>query len=278
MPQYRYKAKSMDGKVCRGRMEALTERDLLKRLEDQGLYCFGWREESKGRARRKIPLGAGLLAPLCRELSVMLSAGVPLAEILAVSGEMAGSSRLKKEILRVREEVYQGHSLSEAMESGEGTFPSLLIYMIRAGETGGELEEILRKMAEYYEKEIGYKLPSRTPFVGKNFNVTRAGIHADGLLKNEEIYNIFDTEKFLNRPVMVAVSNTSGLAGIAHWINTYFRLKGEQCVTKSDPLIGYVKEWVDQEYESGRVTSLTDEELLKIIDEGCKVCNCTIGA
>lgn len=137
---------------------------------------------------------------------------------------------------------------------------------------------VITEMAEYYEKEIGYKLPSRTPFVGKNFNVTRAGIHADGLLKNEEIYNIFDTEKFLNRPVMVAVSNTSGLAGIAHWINTYLRLKGEQCVTKSDPLIGYVKEWVDQEYESGRVTSLTDEELLKIIDEGCKVCNCTIGA
>ena len=77
---------------------------------------------------------------------------------------------------------------------------------------------VITEMAEYYEKEIGYKLPSRTPFVGKNFNVTRAGIHADGLLKNEEIYNIFDTEKFLNRPVMVAVSNTSGLAGIAHWI------------------------------------------------------------
>ena len=108
--------------------------------------------------------------------------------------------------------------------------------------------------------------------------MTRAGIHADGLLKNEEIYNIFDTEKFLNRPVMVAVSNTSGLAGIAHWINTYFRLKGDKCVTKSDPLIRYVKEWVDKEYESGRVTSLTDEELLKVIDEGCKACNYTIGA
>ena len=137
---------------------------------------------------------------------------------------------------------------------------------------------VITEMAEYYEKEIGYKLPSRTPFVGKNFNVTRAGIHADGLLKNEEIYNIFDTEKFLNRPVMVAVSNTSGLAGIAHWMNTYFRLKGDKCVTKSDPLIRYVKEWVDKEYESGRVTSLTDEELLKVIDEGCKACNYTIGA
>ena len=79
-------------------------------------------------------------------------------------------------------------------------------------------------MADYYEKEIGYHIPSRTPFVGSNFNVTRAGIHADGLLKNEEIYNIFNTQKFLNRPAMVAVSNTSGLAGIAHWINSYYRL------------------------------------------------------
>jgi len=49
---------------------------------------------------------------------------------------------------------------------------------------------VITELAEYFEKEIGYKLPSRTPFVGKNFNVTRAGIHADGLLKNEEIYNI----------------------------------------------------------------------------------------
>ena len=57
-----------------------------------------------------------------------------------------------------------------------------------------------QRLAEYYEKEIGYHIPSSTPFVGSNFNVTRAGIHADGLLKNEEIYNIFDTEKFLNRP------------------------------------------------------------------------------
>ena len=70
---------------------------------------------------------------------------------------------------------------------------------------------VITEMADYYEKEIGYHIPSRTPFVGSNFNVTRAGIHADGLLKNEEIYNIFNTQKFLNRPAMVAVSNTSGL-------------------------------------------------------------------
>lgn len=132
---------------------------------------------------------------------------------------------------------------------------------------------VITELAEYYEKEIGYRVPSRTPFVGKNFNVTRAGIHADGLLKNEEIYNIFDTEKFLNRPVLVAVSNTSGLAGIAHWINTRFKLKGEAQVSKEDELVAKVKNWVDQEYEDGRVTTIADEELIKKINEVCVLLN-----
>ena len=100
--------------------------------------------------------------------------------------------------------------------------------------------------------------------------VTRAGIHADGLLKNEEIYNIFDTEKFLNKPPRVAVSNTSGLAGIAHWINTYYRLTGEAQVDKNSALVQKVKAWVDQEYESGRVTVLTDEELTAVIETACR--------
>ena len=137
------------------------------------------------------------------------------------------------------------------------------------GDLNGMDTTVITELAEYYEKEIGYQIPPRTPFVGKNFNVTRAGIHADGLLKNEEIYNIFDTDKFLNRPVLCAVSNTSGLAGIAHWINTYYKLKPGEMVEKHSPLVEEVKKWVDEEYAQGRVTVMTDEELTKVIDENC---------
>ena len=128
---------------------------------------------------------------------------------------------------------------------------------------------VITELVEYYEKELGYKLPSRTPFAGRNFNVTRAGIHADGLLKNEESYNIFDTAKFLNRPVLVAVSNTSGLAGVAHWINTYYRLKDDRAVDKNSPVVVKVKEWVDAEYEGGRVTVIADEELVRVVADAC---------
>lgn len=135
------------------------------------------------------------------------------------------------------------------------------------GTLDGMKPTVITELARYYEKEIGFSVPSNTPFVGKNFNVTRAGIHADGLLKNEEIYNIFDTETILNRPVLVAVSNTSGLAGVAHWMNTYFGLKEERAMDKNHPLVEKVKKWVDEQYESGRVTMITDDELLAIIDE-----------
>ena len=129
---------------------------------------------------------------------------------------------------------------------------------------------VITELSEYFEKELGYVQPERTPFVGSNFNVTRAGIHADGLLKNEEIYNIFDTDKFLKRPPLVSVSNTSGLAGIAHWMNSYYHLPKENSVDKNSELVKMVKEWVDQQYEDGRVTVLTDKELVEEINQCCK--------
>ena len=144
------------------------------------------------------------------------------------------------------------------------------------GTLDGADTTVITELSEYFQKDLGYVMPPRTPFVGKNFNVTRAGIHADGLLKNEEIYNIFDTDKFLNRPVLVAVSNTSGLAGVAQWINTYFGLKPEEKVDKSCELVAQVKKWVDSQYDEGRVTSITDNELLEVIDTTCKKLGITL--
>ncbi len=123
---------------------------------------------------------------------------------------------------------------------------------------------VITELAEYYEKEIGYQIPPMTPFVGKYFNVTRAGIHADGILKNEEIYNIFDTDKILNRPVVISVSDTSGLAGVAHWVNSYYKLRGDEAYDKKHPVIAEIKEWVDKQYAEGRITVITDSELEQI--------------
>ena len=125
----------------------------------------------------------------------------------------------------------------------------------------------ITEIAEYFSKEMGYEIPPMTPFVGRNFNVTRAGIHADGLLKDEEIYNIFDTKKILNRSATVMLGKTSGLAGIAYWINENYRLSASEAIDKKDPLVVAVKEWIDKEYESGRQTALSNGEIEEKIEE-----------
>ena len=140
-------------------------------------------------------------------------------------------------------------------------------YASLRGSMDGMQPTAITEIAEYFEKEMGYTIPPMTPFVGESFNSTRAGIHADGLLKDAEIYSIFDTDKLLNRPATVQVSKTSGLAGIAYWINVHYGLKGEKELKKNDPLVVAIKEWTDALYEAGRQTVLSHGELEKKISE-----------
>ena len=140
-------------------------------------------------------------------------------------------------------------------------------YASLRGSFDGMDPTVITEIADYFRNEIGYKIPPMTPFVGKNFNVTRAGIHADGLLKDEEIYNIFNTEKILNRPVSVLLGKSSGLAGIAYWINQNYGLSGSDAVDKKSPLVVSLKDWIDREYEDGRQTSLSTAEIEAKIEE-----------
>ena len=134
-------------------------------------------------------------------------------------------------------------------------------YMGLRGETGGMDLTAVTEIADFMEREIGIEISPRQPFVGRSFNQTRAGIHADGMLKDEEIYNIFDTKKLLNRPPMVAVDAHGGLAAVAHWINSYFRLPADQRLDKTDPMVAAVRAEVDKLYAQGRNTVMGDEEL-----------------
>lgn len=134
-------------------------------------------------------------------------------------------------------------------------------YASLKGTLDGMDTKVITEIADYIVTETNYDLPVMTPFVGRNFNLTRAGIHADGLMKDHEIYNIFDTEAILDRPPVVAVNSTSGLAGIAFWINDHYNLQGEEAVSKNDPVVKKINEWIEEEYKNGRVTVISDEEL-----------------
>jgi isopropylmalate/homocitrate/citramalate synthase len=97
--------------------------------------------------------------------------------------------------------------------------------------------------------------------------VTRAGIHADGVLKNERIYNIFNTAKLLNRPLKVIITDKSGLAGVAHWVNKYLNLSGDKMIFKNNAKIIKIHEWIEKEYNAGRNTSISDIEMTKLVKD-----------
>jgi len=116
---------------------------------------------------------------------------------------------------------------------------------------------VISQIADYFRDEVGYEAAHNYPLVGRDFNTTRAGIHADGLSKSEEIYSCFDTEKILNRKAMVAITDKSGAAGIKHWIDSHYDLD----VPKDDARLLAIRDRVDAEYEKGRNTTISDEEM-----------------
>lgn len=168
----------------------------------------------------------------------------------AVTAWLYGCASVNTSLLGIGERT--GNTPLEAM---------VVEYCQLKGNNGGMNLKVITEIADYFENKLHFEVPPRTPFVGRAFNATRAGIHADGLMKNEEIYNIFNTTDILGRPPIVVVSAHSGAAGIAAWINTYYTLTGDDKVSKQDPGVAKIKEWIDAEYAAGRTTVIGDAEM-----------------
>lgn len=140
-------------------------------------------------------------------------------------------------------------------------------YIALRGDHNGMDLSAITEIAEYFKKELKYEIPNMQPFVGAHFNSTRAGIHADGLLKEQEIYNVFDTKAILNRPPEVAITDRAGLAGIAYWVNTrHPKFKdSENKIDKAHPGVLKIKEHIDGLFKEDRVNPLTEEEMLELV-------------
>ena len=124
---------------------------------------------------------------------------------------------------------------------------------------------VITEIAEFFEKELEYQIPPNYPFVGRDFNATSAGVHVDGISKNEEIYNIFDTSAILNRPVPIIITDKTGRAGVAYWINSNFELKGDSKISKHHPAVGQIYNAIMKTYEEGRNTSYSNKEMTDLV-------------
>jgi isopropylmalate/homocitrate/citramalate synthase len=142
---------------------------------------------------------------------------------------------------------------------------AIMEYIAMKGDLCGIQTHVITELANYVQS-IGFPIPENYPFVGRDFNTTRAGIHAGGLRQDERIYNIFDTASLLNRPPRVSITDKTGADGVALWINEFFNLHGEQRISKIK--CHKVCRWITDQYEvHGRMTTISDQELEQQVRE-----------
>ena len=151
MPKYIYTAKSLDGETKTGNLEAKDIHQLAQTLRQESLILIRARPE--GLEKKKfnfsfsffgVPLAEKLF--FTRNLQVMISSGLPLPRALGTLALQAKSSKFKKALLKIKEEITKGRALSEAMISQSDIFSPLFQNMIKVGEEGGTLEEVLKTL------------------------------------------------------------------------------------------------------------------------------------
>ena len=150
--------------------------------------------------------------------------------------------------------------------TGNAPLEAMIIeYVSLTGEDDAANTQVISEIVRYFEDELDYNVPANYPFAGRDFNATSAGIHVDGLAKNEEIYNIFDTQKILGRPVPIIITDKSGKAGVSYWINTELELEQEQQVDKRHPAVDKIYSRIMEAYEAGRNTSFSNQEMKTLV-------------
>lgn len=126
---------------------------------------------------------------------------------------------------------------------------------------------MLNEIVAFFDEEFGFKVHTKMPFLGAESNSTRAGIHVDGIMKNADIYNSFNSKKIFNRNIKVVVNQYSGVAGISGWINLYYDLEKDMRISKKDSRVSLIKSLIDAEYDSGRTTAISDKEMVKFTEQ-----------
>jgi isopropylmalate/homocitrate/citramalate synthase len=265
------------GILCRCHLEDITRADVDKVVVPfvKSVMKLSDKYNIPVRIRVCDTLGLGLpypFVPLPRGIPKLIStmineAGVP-SELLEFHGHndfnmavvngttswLYGASSVNCTLMGIGERT--GNTPTEAM----------MIQLLQLRDSDVDIDtKVITEIAKYFEDELDFKIPKYYPLVGENFNVTRAGIHADGLIKNEEVYLPFNTRKILGSNPCVAITKTSGLAGIIFWINNHFNLTGDKRLEKRNSGVKKMYDWIMEQYQNGRIIPISDAEMIDLV-------------
>lgn len=158
MPSYMYRVKSAEGKVLNGEIKSDNHQIVESLLVSKGYTVIHIREKNLINKLSEIRLletkvKSRDLAAFCRQLSIVLEAGIPMESALDVLIEQTTNESLKNSLSDIYETIQKGVSLSSAMREYKKVYPELLVNMVEAGEISGQLNKVFQKVADHYEKE-----------------------------------------------------------------------------------------------------------------------------
>ena len=265
------------GIVMRAHVEDCTRADVLGVVVPFAKRLMKLSEKYRLPVKLRIPdtLGLGLpwsQASLPRSIPKIMYVLRHIAGVPSEWLEFHGHNDFHLGIANASSAWMHGASLNNTTLLGigerAGNVPLEAMVFVYAGMKGsldGMDTLVITEAAQYYKRTVGYNIPPYYPLVGRNFNITRAGIHADGALKNIEMYLPFDTEKLLGVPPGVSITPYSGNAGVAFWVNYYFRLKGSEKVDKDNPGVMKIYGELVKKFDSGEALSISDREMLSLV-------------
>jgi len=170
MAVFRYSAKDNTGRVISGVIEADNDAMVVDRLRDMGFFIMNLeRTVERGDVFQALQgfFGIGLkdLAIFSRQFATMINAGLSLVRTLSILEQQSSNKRLKEIVAQVRVDVEGGRPLSDSMAKHPKAFSSLFVNMVKAGETGGVLDEVLERIAAYMEKEQALRAKIKSAMV-----------------------------------------------------------------------------------------------------------------
>ena len=161
MPLYKYKARDRQGKLIKGLYEADDKNYVLNHLREQNYYPLYLEEYYEGKdlldyfRYRKVRIRD--IAVFCRQFATLITSGVSIIECLDILKKQSESNTLKEALGEIYEDVQKGKSLTETLKNYRDIFPLFLINMIEVGEASGNLDKVLERAANHYEKEYRLK-------------------------------------------------------------------------------------------------------------------------
>lgn len=219
MPTFKYTAKNMESKVIRGTMEAADEDSVRRLLRQDDTFLLRVHEVET--VKKPYKLKSIELSDFSRQIASMLGSGISVIRAIKILEERDVKPAIRKVYEQIYSEIQRGNTLSEAMESTGGSFPELMINILKAGEASGQLESSARKMADHYEKEhkLKGKVRSAMTYPMILFGVTVLVVILVFTLNLPQFFELFDGIELpaLTR-LMLVISNSLTTYGLFYII------------------------------------------------------------